>query len=1054
MVEKINIEAPVFFLDKLKEERSLYPLLAAMLQVLKNDQPGARLFACGGIVRDLVLSLSTRREYTFKDLDLILEGVSKADVDRMLEKLRHQSPCIKNIDFVGESFPVWKLGIIDYPQSVDLALTRTEESFGSGHRDFEVSNLGVSIERDSTRRDFTMNSLYMGFGLDDEGELTTRLHDFHGGVESILSKVITCVGEPRERFREDPLRMLRAIRFRANLPGFKIGERTSGAIHELAPQLFLTISQERVAEELYKALTGDSVEACRDLDAYGIIGILFPEFVELNERARERIPQRTQYLSREVARKGNPQVVFSAFLLDLAFEELQAKMRRNLSMAKINSSLFRGEAVSKVARRTRLPGIKEIAHICSDILRLTHFHLLEDRDAVLEGIFNRYEERELLLSLYRANQSTFANEAIDFEKMFQSYPESSIEYSHLVQASGIPFGPHLQNIKLHLRQMEIHGAIRTETEARNLLNRLYIEDTHLIQEHISKLRRILNEAPAKKSEKPRLTGQMFGEVRWLLFSRPVRLIRAYHEAGLLSSTFPELSDAEMTVEGSPHHFTESFLNDTTLALSLLYEEEPEPTPVQILSLLFLDVGKSRTKQVRPDGTVTYYGHDRVGAEIAYEICRRLDVAESIASDVYFIIQNHNALIYPGGPRRFRKLMERVDESLMEDLLLVHKIDQMAKMTIREGKVVDEGQLDNYKYIKDQMPLWRSEIRDDQQSKRKKAQALLSGNDLMAENPAWGQGLPQGPEVGRLKEYIENLEEKGLVRTRDQAIEKARGRIVLYHILKNPIEYLEALRKSNLLGHILPEIDALDGLEQTSEFHTEDAYVHTILVLKNLPKDPSKELILSAVFHDIGKAAARTFDEQKGVYHFYGHEKHSRSLMEDVCRRFEWGQGDFEPEKLFWMIRNHMKAQRIGAEIHGAMKKVEKLLFSGDGPEGVPQDYREDLLAFLRADTLGAVPETQAIKASKLADYEMLERLVQEVQEELPLRAKEEALKKKIKGIWNGNSVIRHFGVSGPEIGKLLTLGQSYVRDRLQSGDEEVTEKEVLDYILGHCSYFI
>ena len=108
-------------------------------------------------------------------------------------------------------------------------------------------NVYGNIDEDAKRRDFTVNALYYttdGF----------RLLDFNDGLQDLKSKQIRIIGEPKERYKEDPVRMLRAIRFSAKL-GFSIEENTKKPIDELA-YLLDSISSARLFDETIKLMTG------------------------------------------------------------------------------------------------------------------------------------------------------------------------------------------------------------------------------------------------------------------------------------------------------------------------------------------------------------------------------------------------------------------------------------------------------------------------------------------------------------------------------------------------------------------------------------------------------------------------------------------------------------------------------------------------------------------------------------------------------------------------------------------------------------------------------
>lgn len=125
-----------------------------------------------------------------------------------------------------------------------------------------------NLKEDLRRRDFTVNAM----AYNEESGLV----DIFGGLEDIERKIIRCVGDARERFREDALRIMRAIRFSAQL-GYTIEEKTRDAIRELAPTLE-AISAERVQVELVKLLVSPHPDYLRDAYDMGVTKVILPEF--------------------------------------------------------------------------------------------------------------------------------------------------------------------------------------------------------------------------------------------------------------------------------------------------------------------------------------------------------------------------------------------------------------------------------------------------------------------------------------------------------------------------------------------------------------------------------------------------------------------------------------------------------------------------------------------------------------------------------------------------------------------------------------------------------
>lgn len=145
------------------------------------------------------------------------------------------------------------------------------------HRRPSSVTFTASLLEDMKRRDFTINA--MAYNT-EEG-----LVDHFDGVGDLERKLIKCVGEPKERFDEDALRILRAIRFSAQL-GFSIEERTREAIQNQA--IFLKdISAERIHVELTKLLISDHPEQLRTAYELGVTAVVLPEFDRMIETEQD-----------------------------------------------------------------------------------------------------------------------------------------------------------------------------------------------------------------------------------------------------------------------------------------------------------------------------------------------------------------------------------------------------------------------------------------------------------------------------------------------------------------------------------------------------------------------------------------------------------------------------------------------------------------------------------------------------------------------------------------------------------------------------------------------
>ena len=152
-------------------------------------------------------------------------------------------------------------------ESFEVTAYRIDGVYEDGRHPSEVT-FTASLKEDLRRRDFTINAM----AYNDRNGLV----DLYGGLADIENQVIRCVGDARERFDEDALRMLRAVRFSAQL-GFRIDGATREAVEALAPNL-QKISAERIRVELVKLVTSPHPDYLRTAYELGITAQILPEF--------------------------------------------------------------------------------------------------------------------------------------------------------------------------------------------------------------------------------------------------------------------------------------------------------------------------------------------------------------------------------------------------------------------------------------------------------------------------------------------------------------------------------------------------------------------------------------------------------------------------------------------------------------------------------------------------------------------------------------------------------------------------------------------------------
>lgn len=206
-------------------------LLQAMLIVRNHDKHNCMLV--GGCVRDTLLGK------TPKDYDL----VTKANLVPLKEEFIHNGWSVKD---VGDAFLVTSVSkyVGELHYSFEIARYRSESSESDGRRPNSVA-IGTP-EEDADRRDFTMNAIYWN-------PLDKNYWDRHNGIKDIDARVIRFIGNPKDRIREDYLRIFRAYRFASTL-GFTMDKRTLKACREMFTEAYKNTTPERVRMELERMI--------------------------------------------------------------------------------------------------------------------------------------------------------------------------------------------------------------------------------------------------------------------------------------------------------------------------------------------------------------------------------------------------------------------------------------------------------------------------------------------------------------------------------------------------------------------------------------------------------------------------------------------------------------------------------------------------------------------------------------------------------------------------------------------------------------------------------
>ena len=240
-------------------------------QILSNlfKDAGFTIYVVGGTVRDFLMSKFHDLPYKIKDVDLATNALTK-DVQKILDDAG-----IKQIP-KGESFGVIS-AIID-GEEYEIATFREESGYADRRRPSDVRP--SDAKNDYKRRDFTFNALFYDMPRNAGG--TGTIIDFGGGkgFEDLKSKKVSAVGDPKDRFAEDPLRVLRAVRFHGVFNKDRLKDVVDAETFK-AMQKFSSlegVSPERVQAEFVSALikARDPRVILHGFDSIGALPHMFP----------------------------------------------------------------------------------------------------------------------------------------------------------------------------------------------------------------------------------------------------------------------------------------------------------------------------------------------------------------------------------------------------------------------------------------------------------------------------------------------------------------------------------------------------------------------------------------------------------------------------------------------------------------------------------------------------------------------------------------------------------------------------------------------------------
>lgn len=361
---------------------------------------------------------------------------------------------------------------------VQVATYRSERGYRDGRHPEQV-RFEKDVRADLARRDFTINALL-------EDPFTGEVVDHVGGLADLRARLIRAIGDPHERFAEDHLRMLRAVRFAAEL-GFQIEPRTFAAIRELAPAI-LRISAERIRDELTRILTGAAPRRGFELlDQTGLLEPILPEVARMKgvEQPPDYHPEGDVW-THTLAMLG----LLRNAPLDLAWGCLLHDVGKPVTQTFEDRIRFSGheKAGAGMARqilaRLRYPKdlVERVAWLVAQHMRF------KDAMRMTEATFRRFVRQpgfDTLLELYRIDLASSGRPLEIYEQVCQrlaALPPEALHPPPLLRgrdliAMGYEPGPAFSRALKALEEEQLAGRVRTREEAEQFVRRVLESQT-------------------------------------------------------------------------------------------------------------------------------------------------------------------------------------------------------------------------------------------------------------------------------------------------------------------------------------------------------------------------------------------------------------------------------------------------------------------------------------------------------------------------------------------------------------------------------------------------
>ena len=434
---------------------------AACSVVRRLREAGYEAVFAGGCVRDRLLKLEP---HDSKDYDIATSALPDV-VQSLFERTIP----------VGKQFGIVIVLVGDMP--FEVATFREDGPYLDGRRPQSVRF--SDARTDALRRDFTINAMF-------EDPIEGRVLDYVGGQEDLERGIVRAVGDPRLRFAEDRLRMLRAIRFASRF-GFEIDAPTFEAIRADAAHL-PEVSAERIGEEIVRILTeGGGKRGFELLDSAGLLGVVLPEIVAMKgcQQSAEHHPEgdvfvHTMLCLSQLRRGASESLALGVLLHDVA-KPPTAILRDGRWTFYGHTDIGAAMAVEICDRLRRSRAVGErVAFLVAQHLR--HCSAPDMRPATLKR-FLRQDGMEELLELTRIDAlssngnleyTEFCLKALRELGEEQTRPPPLIDGNDLI-ALGLEPGPLFSKILEAVEDSQLDGELASREQALEYVRSRWLE---------------------------------------------------------------------------------------------------------------------------------------------------------------------------------------------------------------------------------------------------------------------------------------------------------------------------------------------------------------------------------------------------------------------------------------------------------------------------------------------------------------------------------------------------------------------------------------------------